>query len=471
MFECMCKQRDHNIDETYAKKENPEHDDQLALLKSFTRTVFHFFGGWKTMFADVTDPRDPTLTTYPLPELMCTGILMFLFRLGARRQITFKLRGNGPSQAKLEAWFDTEDVPHGDTLNHGFKELLVEELQAVVSGMVETLIRKKVLYRWRLFDNFTIAIDGTGMLTFGERHCDHCLTQEQNNGETLYYHPVLEAKLVTANGFVFSLMTEFIENSDPQADKQDCELRAFYRLAERLKKRFPRLPICLLLDGLYAGGPTFQLCEDYNWKYMIVLKDKGLPQIHRSFDAAWPFEKENHKRVLRGDDQEIIQEYRWVREITYVDSEGQSHSVSILACEESKPDQQGDGTTTTYKWLTNFTLTTHNVDTLANRGGRLRWKIENEGFNIQKNGGFEMEHPYSQDQTARKVFYYLLQVADMIFQLMEKGSIFRNAFPDGVGSLENIAFRLLEAWRNLRLSAKGLFSLYSGHYQIRFDSS
>jgi hypothetical protein len=40
----------------------------------------------------------------------------------------------------------------------------------------------------------------------------------------------------------------------------------------RLKARFPRLPICLLLDGLYAGGPTFQLCQDYNWQYQIVLR-------------------------------------------------------------------------------------------------------------------------------------------------------------------------------------------------------
>jgi hypothetical protein len=38
--------------------------------------------------------------------------------------------------------------------------------------VVETLIRKKVLYRYRLLDRyFLIAIDGTGMLTFPERHC------------------------------------------------------------------------------------------------------------------------------------------------------------------------------------------------------------------------------------------------------------------------------------------------------------
>lgn len=99
----------------------------------------------------------------------------------------------------------------------------------------------------------------------------------------MYYHPGLEAKLVTANGFAFSLMTEFIENTNLSADKQDCELKALYRLARRMKARFPRLPICLLLDGLYAGGPTFPLCQDYDWKYLIILREDDLLNLHHSY--------------------------------------------------------------------------------------------------------------------------------------------------------------------------------------------
>ena len=83
-------------------------------------------------------------------------------------------------------------MPHGDTLNYGFKKLAPAEVQEVVCRMVETLIRKKVLDRWRLFGNFLVAVDGTGMLTFRERHCEHCLTRKLNNGQTVYYHPVLD---------------------------------------------------------------------------------------------------------------------------------------------------------------------------------------------------------------------------------------------------------------------------------------
>jgi hypothetical protein len=137
--------------------------------------------------------------------------MMFLCRLQARRQIGLLLR-NGPSVDKFQALFGVETFPHGDTLNEAFSKLAPDQCQDVVCTMTRTLIRKKILYAYRLLDTyFVVSIDGTGTLSFAERHCPYCLTQT-HNGKTLYYHNVLEAKLVTPKGFAFSLMTEFIEN-------------------------------------------------------------------------------------------------------------------------------------------------------------------------------------------------------------------------------------------------------------------
>jgi len=244
---------------------------QNELIRCLLVTVQHFFNGFKQLFGNVYDPRHPASITYPLPALLTTGALLFLLRLGARRQINLTLRQNGPSSAKFEALFCVETCPHGDTLDETYRRLNVAQVQAVVTGSVKTQIRRKVLYRYRLRGRyFLVAIDGTGVLTFPKRHCPHCLTVT-HSGHTTYYHPILEAKLVTHDGFVFSLLTEFVENPGEYPDKQDCELKAFYRLAKRLKHCFPRLPICLLLDGLFAGGPTFSICEHYGWKYLIVL--------------------------------------------------------------------------------------------------------------------------------------------------------------------------------------------------------
>ena len=187
---------------------------QVALIKAFLVTVQHFFGRFGPLFGHVSDPRHPAFITYPLPCILAAGTLSFLLRLGTRRQVNLMLRQNAPSEAKLQALFSVETCPHSDTLDATYSRLNVSEVQAVVTSTVETLIRKKVLYRYCLPGGyFLVAIDGAGMLTFSERHFPHCLTMTRH-GHTLYYHPVLEAKLVTRSGLVFSLMTEFIENPD-----------------------------------------------------------------------------------------------------------------------------------------------------------------------------------------------------------------------------------------------------------------
>jgi hypothetical protein len=450
---------------------DPDERKQLSIIRASLKTIRHFFGGFGDLFLPVHDPRNLDLITYPLAAMGFAGLWMFLCRLGARRQINHLLRGNGPSAAKFRALFGVESCPHGDTVNALYSRLNPVEVQEVVSSMVETLIRKKVLYSYRLLDHyFMIAIDGTGRLTFPERHCAHCMTQT-HNGKTTYYHPVLEAKLVTANGLVFSVMTEFIENPGEKPTKQDCELKAFYRLADRLKQRFPRLPVCLLLDGLFAGGPTFALCEQYHWKYLVVLTEDDLSSVHQELELLMPLAPENHLTVYTGIQSEIKQVFRWMNDISYRDSEKREHIVSVMECLETRPKSNGERKTTRFKWISNLNVKTNNIRILTNQGGRLRWKIENEGFNVQKNGGYALEHAYSRNPTAAKVFYYMLQIAHILAQLIEHGSLFRKAFPAGVGSAKNLAFRLLEAWRNLRLRSGELEQVLSARVQIRLDTS
>jgi len=79
-------------------------------------------------------------------------------------------------------------------------------------------------------------------------------------------------------------MTEWIANdslADVKQDceskvKQDCESKAFKRMAERLKKYFPRLDVCILADGLYSNVSIMSTCEKYGWKYTCTVYPKGI---------------------------------------------------------------------------------------------------------------------------------------------------------------------------------------------------
>jgi hypothetical protein len=450
--------------------EEKAQQEQRELMRALIGTLQHFFGGFSSLFAHVTDPRNPLKITYPLASLAFAGMAMFLFRLRARRQVGLLLR-NGFSIRKFHALFGVERFPHGDTLDATFSNLEVDQIQAVVSAMTGSLIRRKVLYSYRVLGiYFIVAVDGTGTINFDHRHCSHCLTRTRD-GKTLYYHPVLEAKLLTSNGFAFSLMTEFIENPGQQVTKQDCELKAFYRLAERLKSQFPRLPLLLSLDGLFAGGPTFDLCRRYGWRSMIVLKDDDLPSVNEEFEALSKLQPENRLVWHTGQQAQLKQAFRWADDIAYIDSEKKEHTLSVIECLETKPDKEGAKQTTKFKWVTNCRVSRKNVTTLSNDGGRMRWKIENEGFNVQKTGGYELEHAYTNDPNSAKVFYLLLQIAHLLAQLLYKATLLKRDFLEGLGSAKNLAFRLLEAWRNVRMDPTDLTAFLQKRFQIRFDSS
>jgi hypothetical protein len=411
----------------------------------------------------VPDSRFQPFVEYEGPFLLWMGMLLFLLRLGARRQLGFELDTaaalnnlNRLSHCRQETLAD-----HG-TLDHYLGHVDPDDLHNLRRRMARRLIRMRALDHGRLRGHFLVVLDGTGQLYFRQRHCEHCLTKTVD-GQAQYYHHVLEAKLVTPEGLAISLASEFIENSDPKATKQDCELKAFVRLAAQLKRDFPQLRMCLCLDGLYAKGLVFQTCQLNGWKYFITFKKGSLPSLWKEYLSLRRLSPANRRKERhRGVDQSVA----WVEGLEHLDDQKCVHHVNAFQCIE----RTGEGRTR-FVWLTNFEVTADTVATLANRGGRCRWKIENEGFNIQKNGGFNLEHAYSTGERQIKNFYVLLQIAHMILQLIERGSLLGGDCRRLFGSLRNLSRRLAESLRNCLIPPEALDPIAAASIQIRLNSS
>lgn len=439
-------------------------EGDIKMKEVLYKTTHHFFPDFLKWLKNVKDPRDQKLIEYPLEHLAWVGIFLFLSKLESRRQIEFFFNTKEfIHNLNLLAKTNVKKIEDTDTLEYLLERVSPEELFRVRVKMINRLIRMRVLERFRIFNKYyKIAIDGTGHLVFNRRHCKHCLVKKKDKKILYYYHNVLDAKLICENGLALSIGTEFIENEDEMVSKQDCELRAFHRLVKKLKKEFPQLPICLLLDSLYAGGPVFDVCRDYGWKYIITFKEGSMPDVYSEYDLLKTQDKNNIKEVRDGN---IFQRYNWVNDIEY-----KSHLLNILGCDESKVGKRGKKKELKFVWISNINIDQYNFKEIG-KGGRLRWKVENEGFNIQKNGGYNLEHAYSRDTVGIKNFYLLMQIAHIISQLMEKGSLLKEQIQKVFGSIRNIARKLLEDFRVNFLSLDEYQKLISVPFQIRFSSA
>ncbi len=252
-----------------------------------------------------------------------------------------------------------------------------------------------------------------------------------------------------ADRSALSVGSAFLENTDRQASKPDCALKAFRRLAAQLAQDFPQLRRCLRLDGLYANSTVLDIGAQRDGKYSISFKEGSLPAVWQEYQTLRELCPQN--RLVRRPAEGPVQTFAWVTDLHHQDDQKRSHRLHAFECQE----QHGD-TTRCFAWLTNFTLRAENVVRLANRGGHLRWKIGNEGFNLQKNGGFALEHAYSTRPEPIKNGYFLLQMAHVILQLLERGNLLGQAPARLFGSLHSVARRLAESLRHQLIPAESL---------------
>ena len=340
-----------------------------------------------------------------------------------------------------------EEIPHYDTINDFLKSLEIVELEKIRDYMIRELFKKRSLEKYRLLDKFwCIAIDGSQLFSFKEKHCEHCLKKEHKNKDTgevertEYYHTVLEAKLVLGD-MVFSILTEFIENENESVSKQDCEINAAKRLMKKLKYKFRKLNICILGDSLYSCESIYELCDEYKWKYIFRFKEGRAKTLWKEIQEIKKIQIDERNTNLNV-----------INEVSY--KERLINAVDFTDTSDKIPKN--------FVFVTNIKLTQKNVLQVVG-AGRSRWKIENEGFNNQKNIRYDIEHACCLDYKAIKNHYLLIQISDILRQLLENGS---GALKELKAGIKEISSRILESFRRDTLTLEDISQL-NQHIKIR----
>jgi hypothetical protein len=340
------------------------------------------------------------------------GLAMFIFKRGSRNNTDCSISGN--FEDNFIAVFGLR-LPIMDTVDDFLRKLPPEALEGLKKILVQRLVQKKVVEKWKYMGRYIVSVDGTGLFSFDHEPFPGCPYKVSKTGKTSWQAHVVEAKLLCANGLSISIATEWLHNTENIDKKQDCEQKAFQRLAKKIKNSYPRLPVTITADALYPNKTIFDTCIKYGWNFIFTFKEGVLKTVWEEIGLLYPIMEQTNKleRTL------VKTKKGWsIETCMYINDLG--YKGHILNWIEYQFAYAGCDPEKKFVHITNIKITRENAWGVSEQG-RMRWKIENEGFNMQKNGGYSLEHKYSRKcLEAMQNYYQLLQIGHLINQLTEK---------------------------------------------------
>ena len=299
------------------------------------------------------------------------------------------------------------------------------DLRSAYKVIFRQLQRGKILESFVfLEDCYLLSLDGTGIYSSHKIRSDACLVKTNSKtGEKTYSLQMLGAALIHPDrSEVIPLVPEMITKQDGET-KNDCERNAARRFVERFRKEHPFLPVIVTEDALSPNAPHIRDLQTHNVHYILGVK----PGDHQFlFDYVRLAHEEGltteHEIVdpIRVD---VRHRFRFLTDVPLNKSNLDVH-VHFVEYWEISPEGIKH-----FTWVTDIVPTPDNVY-LIMRGGRARWKIENETFNTLKNQGYHLGHNYGLGKkNLGLVFTILMMLAFLIDQTQQIGCpLFRSVW-------------------------------------------
>jgi len=336
-----------------------------------------------------------------------------MFSLKDPSLLAFDQRRQDPSD-NFRTVYGIETVPCDTQMRTILDPVEPAQLRPMFQDVFRSLQRGKALESFAYLDgHYLVSLDGTSYFSSKKVHCESCLKRQHSNGSVTYSHQFLGATLVHPDHkVVIPLAPEPIINDDGHT-KNDCERNATRRWLQQFRRDHPHLPVIIIEDALSANAPHLDDLRAARVHFIIGVK---------SGDHAFLFE-----RLRANDEAGRTQLLTEVETATGVLHHFRFHNgeplnashpdclVNVLEYWEIHPD----GKIQYFSWITDFVLTPNNVYHIM-RGGRSRWKIENETFNTLKNQGYHLEHNYGHgEQHLSVVLMLLMMLAFLVDQTQQ----------------------------------------------------
>jgi hypothetical protein len=316
-------------------------------------------------------------------------------------------------EGNLYTIYGIERVPCDTHMRELLDPVSPKGLRPVFKSVFRQLQRGKALEAMTFLDgHYLLALDGTEYFSSKTIHCASCLQRVHRNGSVTYAHQMLGAAIIHPDQrAVIPLMPEPIGNRDG-TDKNDCERNAAKRFVAKLRQDHPHLKFIVTEDSLSSNAPHIETLHTHGLHYILGVKEGDHLALFRQVQAAehaghvtW---YERHDRAAR-----VLHRFRFVNDMP-LNASNPNVRVNFLEYWEIGPHQVQH-----WSWVTDLRVSKRNVYHLM-RGGRARWKIENETFNTLKNQGYHFEHNYGHgEQHLSVVFAMLMMLAFLVDQAQQ----------------------------------------------------
>jgi hypothetical protein len=365
------------------------------------------FGLVRNGFAHIPDYR-LSETDIPLADALMSAFAMF--SLKAPSLLAFdKERAEG----NLHTIYGIERVPCDTHMREILDPVSPKVLRPLFKSIFRQLQRGKVLEAMMFLDgHYLLALDGTEYFSSKTIHCASCLHRVHRNGSITYVHQMLGAAIIHPDQrAVIPLMPEPIVNCDG-TDKNDCERNAAKRFVAKLRQDHPHLKFIVTEDSLSSNAPHIETLHQYGCHYILGVKAGDHAYLFQQIEAAEHAGRvtyyERHDRAAG-----LVHRFRFVNDVP-LNASNPDVRVNFIEYWEMS-DNKGQH----FSWVTDLRVNKRNVFHLM-RGGRARWKIENETFNTLKNQGYNFEHNYGHgEQHLSVVFAMLMMLAFLVDQAQQ----------------------------------------------------